>query len=190
MQRARLADVTNCEWHFVKGTTASSGTASATQRTTPSQSVSLINPAVSALAPAPFPPLTGSSAGGTRPGSRATAPAAYLSASSGAKSAASAVSSLPGTSGSSRCQRTQRPRDPMLLGTLHAGKSISHAGKLMSAGESHFFQIKLPASVNLSISLGGIRSGSDFDLYVYRPDYAPINCSLTRGGATRASTPS
>jgi hypothetical protein len=26
-----------------------------------------------------------------------------------------------------------------------------------------------------------MQSGSDFDLYVYGPDYSPINCSVTRG---------
>ena len=180
MQPPGLPGVANCAWHFVKGDTGWSNPATPiTQPPAPSQSVS-INPTASTPVPVTFPTFV-SSAGGMQPsGTTGSAAVTSIPASSGTTPAAS-FAAPSGTSASSRCQATQRPRDPMMMGTLHAGKSISHLAKIMSAKDSHFFQVKLPAGVNLSILLAGMQSGNDFDLYVYGPEYSPINCSLTRG---------
>ncbi len=73
----------------------------------------------------------------------------------------------------------------MVMGTFRAGKSVSHSGTLSSVADSNFFQVKLPAGVDADFSLAGIQPGSDFDLYVYRSDYSPIACSVTRGADSK-----
>ena len=76
---------------------------------------------------------------------------------------------------------SQNGADPTTLGTMSAGQSLSDSGNLASATDRHFYQVTLNAGIDANISLSGMQTGSDFDLYVYRSDFTPIGCSLTRG---------
>ena len=84
---------------------------------------------------------------------------------------------------------SQNGSDPTTLGTMSAGQSLSDSGNLASATDRHFYQVTLNAGIDANISLSGMQAGSDFDLYVYRSDFTPIGCSLTRGtGADNVKT--
>ena len=76
---------------------------------------------------------------------------------------------------------SQGAGDPTILGAISPGQSLSDSGNLAAATDRHFYQVTLNAGTDANISLSGVQAGSDFDLYVYRSDFTPIGCSLTRG---------
>lgn len=134
----------------------------------------------------------GAAAAGTGNGISAGSAAAGSPSGGGTAGAAAGGSAAASGSGSSSCQDPGLSyglvglHSPTILGTMPAGASQSVSANLSSATERHYYQITLPAGVDASVSLSGMQSGSDFDLYLYDANLSPIGCSLNTGTTSEA----